>query len=81
VAPRFRVPDGVAGRIRSRMALGTMDVDEASFPRDPSVATSPSMSRLSSAIEWRTHSRLIRLSSVVSKGRASRARMVAIPAS
>ena len=35
------------------------------------------MSRRSSAIEWRTHRRLIRRSSAVSKPRASRARMVA----
>jgi len=32
---RFRVPDGVAARIRSTMAIGTTDVDTARFPRDP----------------------------------------------
>ena len=40
-----------------------------------SVATRPSISRASSAIEWRTHSRLIRRSSAGSKGRASRRRI------
>lgn len=34
-AVHFRVPDGVAVRIRSAMALGTTDVDEQRFPRDP----------------------------------------------
>jgi hypothetical protein len=32
---RFRVPPGVAVRARTRMAIGTTDVDEARFPRDP----------------------------------------------
>jgi hypothetical protein len=32
---RFRVPDGVAVRIRSTMAIGTTDVDTVRFPRDP----------------------------------------------
>jgi hypothetical protein len=32
---RFRVPDGVAARIRSTMAIGTTDVDTVRFPRDP----------------------------------------------
>jgi hypothetical protein len=30
---RFRVPDGVAARVRSSIALGSTDVDEARFPR------------------------------------------------
>jgi hypothetical protein len=34
-ALRFRVPPGVAVRARTRMAIGTTDVDEARFPRDP----------------------------------------------
>ncbi len=34
-ALRFRVPDGVAIRIRSQMALGSIDIDELRFPRDP----------------------------------------------
>ena len=33
-AIRFRVPDGVAARIRSSMALGSSDVDTARFPRN-----------------------------------------------
>jgi hypothetical protein len=32
-AIRFRVPDGVAARIRTSIALGSSDVDEARFPR------------------------------------------------
>jgi hypothetical protein len=32
-AIRFRVPDGVAARIRSAIALGSSDVDAARFPR------------------------------------------------
>jgi hypothetical protein len=32
---RFRVPDGVAARIRSTMALGSTDVDSTRFPRTP----------------------------------------------
>ena len=32
-AIRFRVPDGVAARIRSSIALGSSDVDVARFPR------------------------------------------------
>lgn len=32
-AIRFRVPDGVAARIRSSIALGTSDVDAVRFPR------------------------------------------------
>jgi hypothetical protein len=31
---RFRVPDGVAARIRSSVALGSTDVDVARFPRN-----------------------------------------------
>ena len=31
---RFRVPDGVAARIRSTMALASSDVDTARFPRN-----------------------------------------------
>jgi len=34
-ALRFRVPDGVAASIRSQMALGSVDIDVARFPRDP----------------------------------------------
>jgi hypothetical protein len=34
-ALRFRVPPGVAVRARTRMAIGTTDVDETRFPRDP----------------------------------------------
>ncbi len=30
---RFRVPDGVAARVRSSVALGSTDVDEGRFPR------------------------------------------------
>lgn len=33
---RFRVPDGVAARIRTSIALGSTDVDVARFPRTPS---------------------------------------------
>ncbi len=33
-AIRFRVPDGVAARIRSSIALGSSDVDTARFPRN-----------------------------------------------
>ena len=33
-AIRFRVPDGVAARIRSAMALGSSEVDTARFPRN-----------------------------------------------
>lgn len=33
-AIRFRVPDGVAARIRSSMALGSSDVDPVRFPRN-----------------------------------------------
>jgi hypothetical protein len=29
----FEVPDGVAARIRTRMALGSTRIDEARFPR------------------------------------------------
>jgi hypothetical protein len=32
---RIRVPEGVAARIRSSMALGSVDVDTRRFPRDP----------------------------------------------
>ncbi len=32
---RFRVPDGVAARIQSVMALGSVDVDTTRFPRTP----------------------------------------------
>lgn len=32
---RFRVPDGVAARIRSSIALGSSDVDGTRFPRTP----------------------------------------------
>lgn len=35
-AIRFRVPDGVAARIRTSIALGSTDVDVARFPRMPS---------------------------------------------
>ena len=35
-AIRFRVPDGVAARIRSSIALGSSDVDAARFPRNAS---------------------------------------------
>lgn len=35
-AIRFRVPDGVAARIRTSVALGSTDVDVARFPRTPS---------------------------------------------
>ncbi len=34
-AIRFRVPDGVAARIRTTIALGSSDVDTARFPRTP----------------------------------------------
>lgn len=34
-ALKLRVPDGVAARIRSTMAIGSTDVDMARFPRDP----------------------------------------------
>ena len=34
-AIRFRVPAGVAARIRSSIALGSSDVDDARFPRTP----------------------------------------------
>jgi len=34
-ALRFRVPEGVAARIRSSMAIGSSDVDTARFPRTP----------------------------------------------
>ena len=34
-AIRFRVPDGVAARIRTAIALGSSDVDHARFPRTP----------------------------------------------
>ncbi len=34
-AIRFRVPDGVAARIRSSITLGSTDVDTARFPRTP----------------------------------------------
>jgi hypothetical protein len=34
-ALRFRVPEGVAARIRSSMAIGSNDVDTARFPRTP----------------------------------------------
>jgi hypothetical protein len=34
-AVRLRIPAGVAARIRSSIALGTTDVDELRFPRDP----------------------------------------------
>jgi hypothetical protein len=33
-ALHFQVPDGVAARIRTKMALGATDIDEARFPRD-----------------------------------------------
>jgi len=32
---RFRVPEGVAARIRSSMAIGSSDIDTARFPRTP----------------------------------------------
>jgi len=35
-AIHFRVPDGVAARIRSSIALGSTDVDPVRFPRSPS---------------------------------------------
>jgi hypothetical protein len=35
-AIRFRVPDGVAARIRSSIALGSSDVDPVRFPRSAS---------------------------------------------
>jgi hypothetical protein len=34
-AVHFQVPDGVAARIRSTMAIGATDIDERRFPRDP----------------------------------------------
>ena len=37
----IEVPDGVGARIRSRMALGTSDVDQQRFPRDANGYASP----------------------------------------
>jgi hypothetical protein len=52
-AIRFRVPDGVAARIRSTIALGSSDVDTTRFPRNPSGGAweSPDFDRAPNRVE------------------------------
>jgi hypothetical protein len=47
----LEVPNGVAARIRTRMALGSSDVDQARFPRRGDVYESPDYASASNRVE------------------------------
>ena len=47
----MNVPAGVAARIRSRMALGSSDVDEARFPRTSNGYESPDFATATNRVD------------------------------
>lgn len=48
----FEVPDGVAGRIRSKMALGSTSVDESRFPRSAGGWETPGFESAANRVEF-----------------------------